>query len=157
MGSATRMAGRILRGGGSVPARFPGHLFLDARPGVAQGHNAVEHRAPRLRVLAVVAEIAGSLELVKVTGRAFRDRFLHYLRYTCGLELRLARPVDHLVALGRAVRESMIDREILTNALEQRAKAGKSLMTELRSAVDELKLEDLENTQVVSRGLSEQM
>ncbi len=48
------------------------------------------------------------------TADEFRDRFLHYLRYTCGLELRHARPVDHLVALGRAVRETIIDREILT-------------------------------------------
>ncbi len=48
------------------------------------------------------------------TAEEFKDRFLHYLRYTCGLELRHARAADHLVALGRAVRESMIDREILT-------------------------------------------
>ncbi len=44
----------------------------------------------------------------------FRDRFLYFLRYTCGLELRQARAVDHLVALGRAVRQTIIDREILT-------------------------------------------
>ncbi len=48
------------------------------------------------------------------TPEEFRDRFVYYLRYTCGLEFRHARPVDHLVALGRAIRETMIDREILT-------------------------------------------
>ncbi len=48
------------------------------------------------------------------TPEEFRDRFIYYLRYTCGLEFRHARPVDHLLALGRAVRENIIDREILT-------------------------------------------
>ncbi|HSO24649.1 MAG TPA: hypothetical protein VLT81_17230, partial [Chondromyces sp.] len=54
------------------------------------------------------------VKLTKPTAEQFRDRFLHYLRYTCGLELRQARAVDHLVALGRAVRESLIEREIVT-------------------------------------------
>ncbi len=54
------------------------------------------------------------VRIKKPTPEEFRDRFVYYLRYTCGLEFRHARPVDHLVALGRAVRESMIDREILT-------------------------------------------
>ena len=54
------------------------------------------------------------VKLTKPTAEEFRDRFLHYLRYTCGLELRQARAVDHLVALGRAVRESLIEREIIT-------------------------------------------
>ncbi|HQP44918.1 MAG TPA: glycogen/starch/alpha-glucan phosphorylase [Thermoanaerobaculales bacterium] len=44
----------------------------------------------------------------------FRDRFLHYLRYSCGIEMRFARAADHLEALALAVRESMIDRTILT-------------------------------------------
>jgi starch phosphorylase len=48
------------------------------------------------------------------TAEEFRDRFLRYLRFSSGIELRQARAVDHLVALGRAVRESMIEREILT-------------------------------------------
>jgi starch phosphorylase len=48
------------------------------------------------------------------TAEEFRDRFLHYLRYTCGLELRQARAVDHLIAISRAVRESLIEREIVT-------------------------------------------
>ena len=55
-----------------------------------------------------------AVHIKKPTPEEFRDRFVYYLRYTCGLELRHARPVDHLVALGRAVRETMIDREILT-------------------------------------------
>jgi starch phosphorylase len=54
------------------------------------------------------------VKLKQPTAEEFKDRFLHYLRYTCGLELRHARAADHLVALGRAVRESMIDREIVT-------------------------------------------
>jgi starch phosphorylase len=54
------------------------------------------------------------IRLSHPTSEEFRDRFLHYLRYSCGLELRHARAVDHLMALGQAVRESMIDREILT-------------------------------------------
>jgi starch phosphorylase len=54
------------------------------------------------------------VHLKQPTAEEFHDRFLYYLRYTCGLELRHARPADHLVALGRAVRESIIDREILT-------------------------------------------
>jgi len=52
--------------------------------------------------------------LKQPTADEFRDRFLHYLRYTGGLELRYARAADHLAALEQAVRESMIDREILT-------------------------------------------
>jgi len=54
----------------------------------------------------------------------FRERFLYYLRYASGLELRHARAADHLAALERAVRESMIDRAILTSRTydEQRPK-----------------------------------
>ncbi len=44
----------------------------------------------------------------------FRDRFLHYLRYSCGIEMKFARAADHLEALALAVRESIIDRTILT-------------------------------------------
>ncbi len=54
------------------------------------------------------------IHLKQPTVDEFRDRFLYFLRYTCGLELRQARAVDHLVALGRAVRQTIIDREILT-------------------------------------------
>jgi starch phosphorylase len=54
------------------------------------------------------------VHLKQPTADEFRDRFLYFLRYTCGLELRQARAADHLVALGRAVRQSIIDREILT-------------------------------------------
>ena len=55
------------------------------------------------------------VHLKEPTVEEFRLRFLHYLRYTCGLELRQARAADHLAALERAVRESMIDRQILTS------------------------------------------
>jgi starch phosphorylase len=55
-----------------------------------------------------------AVHIKKPTPEEFRDRFVYYLRYTCGLEFRHARPVDHLLALGRAIRETMIDREILT-------------------------------------------
>ena len=54
------------------------------------------------------------VHLTRPTPEQFRDRFLHHLRYTRGLELRHARPADHLAALELAVRESIIDREILT-------------------------------------------
>ena len=54
------------------------------------------------------------VRLTKPTVEEFRDRFLHYLRYSGGLELRHARAVDHLTALGHSVRETLIDREILT-------------------------------------------
>jgi starch phosphorylase len=55
-----------------------------------------------------------AVHIKQPTAEEFRDRFVCYLRYTCGLEFRHARPVDHLLALGRAVRETIIDREILT-------------------------------------------
>jgi starch phosphorylase len=55
-----------------------------------------------------------AVHIKQPTPEEFRDRFVYYLRYTCGLEFRHARPVDHLLALGRAVRETIIDREILT-------------------------------------------
>jgi len=54
------------------------------------------------------------VRLKKPTPDEFRERFLHYLRYSCGLELRLADPADHLTALELAVRETLIDRAILT-------------------------------------------
>jgi starch phosphorylase len=54
------------------------------------------------------------VRLEQPTAEEFRDRFLYFLRYTCGLELRQARAADHLVSLGRAVRQTLIDREILT-------------------------------------------
>ena len=56
-----------------------------------------------------------AVHLKQPTAEEFRLRFLHYLRYTCGLELRQARAADHLAALERAVREAMIDRQILTS------------------------------------------
>jgi starch phosphorylase len=62
------------------------------------------------------------VKLKQPTAEEFKDRFLHYLRYTCGLELRHARAADHLVALGRAVRESLIDREIVTRRTYDEAK-----------------------------------
>ncbi len=46
------------------------------------------------------------------TADAFRDRFLFYLRYACGLELQVARAADHLTALELAVRGELIDRVI---------------------------------------------
>ncbi|MCP4895753.1 MAG: glycogen/starch/alpha-glucan phosphorylase, partial [bacterium] len=44
----------------------------------------------------------------------FRERFLHHLRYARGLQLRQARPADHLAALELAVRETLIDRAVRT-------------------------------------------
>ena len=54
------------------------------------------------------------VHLKQPTPEEFRERFLHYLRYSCGIELRHARAADHLAALELAVRESLIDRAILT-------------------------------------------
>ncbi len=54
------------------------------------------------------------VHITKPTPEQFRERFLHHLRYTRGLEVRQARAADHLAALELAVRESIIDREILT-------------------------------------------
>ncbi len=64
------------------------------------------------------------VHLKQPTPEEFRERFLYYLRYASGLELRHARAADHLAALERAVRESMIDRAILTSRTydEQRPK-----------------------------------
>ncbi|MCU0304319.1 MAG: glycogen/starch/alpha-glucan phosphorylase [Thermoanaerobaculales bacterium] len=55
-----------------------------------------------------------AVHLKNPTAEEFRDRILHYLRYACGLELRHARAADHLAALELAVRQTLIDREILT-------------------------------------------
>jgi len=55
-----------------------------------------------------------SVHLKHPSPEEFRDRFLHYLRYSCGIEMKFARAADHLEALALAVRESMIDRTILT-------------------------------------------
>jgi len=55
-----------------------------------------------------------AVHLKNPSAEEFRDRIIHYLRYACGLELRHARAADHLAALELAVRETLIDREILT-------------------------------------------
>jgi starch phosphorylase len=62
------------------------------------------------------------VRLKQPTAEEFRDRFLYYLRYICGLELRQARAADHLMALGRSVRQTIIDREILTRRTYDSAK-----------------------------------
>ena len=55
-----------------------------------------------------------AVHLKNPTAEEFRDRIIHYLRYAGGLELRHARAADHLAALELAVRETLIDREILS-------------------------------------------
>ena len=55
-----------------------------------------------------------AVHLKNPTAEEFRDRIIHYLRYACGIELRQAGPAEHLAALELAVRETLIDREILT-------------------------------------------
>lgn len=52
--------------------------------------------------------------LRNTTSQAFRDRFVQYLRYTCGLEPDQARQVDLLYALELTVRETIIDRAVAT-------------------------------------------
>jgi hypothetical protein len=56
------------------------------------------------------------------TPEHFRDRFVHYLRYARGLELRQASPADHLSALELAIRESLIDRAVLTRLAYDQAR-----------------------------------
>ncbi len=51
-----------------------------------------------------------------MTAARLRDRFLHYLRYARGLELRQATAADHLAALELVVRETLIDRAVRTSA-----------------------------------------
>ncbi len=53
----------------------------------------------------------------------FRERFLHYLRYTRGLTLEAARPADLLAALQLAVREPLIDRAVATRKAQHEAGA----------------------------------
>jgi starch phosphorylase len=48
---------------------------------------------------------------------AFRDRFLHYLRYVRGRELADATLADQLAALQLTVREALIDRAVATQRL----------------------------------------
>jgi len=55
-----------------------------------------------------------------LTPAQFRDRFLHYLRYSRGLELRQASAADHLAALELTVREALIDRAVATHACYDR-------------------------------------
>jgi starch phosphorylase len=55
-----------------------------------------------------------AVHIKKPSAEEFRDRILHYLRYALGLELRHARAADHMAALELAIRETLIDREILT-------------------------------------------
>ena len=50
------------------------------------------------------------------TPQEFRERFLHYLRYTRGLTLAEAGPEDQLAALELTVREALIDRAFRTQA-----------------------------------------
>ncbi len=51
-----------------------------------------------------------------MTPERFRERFLHYLRYTQGLTLSEAEPEDQLAALELTVREALIDRAFRTQA-----------------------------------------
>jgi starch phosphorylase len=62
-----------------------------------------------------------AVHLKNPTVEEFRDRIIHYLRYACGLELRQSGPAEHLAALELAVRETLIDREILTRRTYDRA------------------------------------
>ena len=63
-----------------------------------------------------------AVRLKQPSPEEFRDRFLHYLRYSCGIEMQFARAADHLEALALAVRESIIDRTILTRAAYDQAR-----------------------------------
>ncbi len=56
---------------------------------------------------------------LKSSPESVRDRFLHYLRYTRGLQLEQSDPADHLVALQLVVREALIDRAVLTQKTYQ--------------------------------------
>ena len=56
----------------------------------------------------------------QLTPEQLRDRFLHHLRYSRGLELRQATAADHLSALELTVRERLIDRAVTTRELHDR-------------------------------------
>jgi len=43
-----------------------------------------------------------TVRVTQPTPEEFRDRFLHYLRYSCGIEMQFARAADHLEALALA-------------------------------------------------------
>ncbi len=60
-----------------------------------------------------------------VSPQAFRDRFVHYLKYVRGLEVAEAAAADHLAALQLTVREALIDRAAAT----QRAHAARDPKT----------------------------
>jgi starch phosphorylase len=54
---------------------------------------------------------------------AFRDRFLHNLRYMRGLELEESSAADHFAALVLTVREGLVDRAVATRRAHARARA----------------------------------
>ena len=56
-------------------------------------------------------------------GAAFRDRFLHNLRYLRGLELEESSAADHFAALVLTVREGLVDRAVATRRAHARARA----------------------------------
>ncbi len=58
-----------------------------------------------------------------MTAEIFAKRFLHYLRYTRGLELADAGPEDHVAALALTVREALIDRAVASRHARDEAEA----------------------------------
>ena len=60
-----------------------------------------------------------------VSPQAFRDRFVHYLRYVRGLEVGEAPPSELLAALELTIRETLIDRAVAT----QQAHVGRDPKT----------------------------
>jgi starch phosphorylase len=54
-----------------------------------------------------------------VSPEAFRDRFVHYLRYVRDVEPGAATPEDQLAALQLTIRESLIDRSVATERLHE--------------------------------------
>jgi starch phosphorylase len=60
-----------------------------------------------------------------VSAPSFRDRFVEYLRYVRGLEVAEATPAEQLAALEFTIRESLIDRALVT----ERAQASRDPKT----------------------------
>ncbi len=58
--------------------------------------------------------MATTLPSRAVSPQAFRDRFVHYLRYVRGLEIGEAPPTELLAALELTIRETLIDRAVAT-------------------------------------------
>jgi starch phosphorylase len=85
-----------------------------------------------------------------VSPQGFRDRFVEVLRYVRGLEVREATPADQLVALELTIRETLIDRSLVT----ERAQAARDPKTVYYLSLEYLLGRLVENN-LIAAGLRE--